>query len=133
MVEGADTMSRKPNDNLIPNAKTLRKNMTPEERILWYDFLCRLPMRVRKQSVIKNYIVDFYIEEKKIVIELDGSQHYREEHRKADKERDANLKEMGMTVLRYDNSDVKKNKSGVCGEILRKIGLTWDDLLPKKQ
>ena len=133
MVEGADIMSRKPNDNLIPNANTLRKNMTPEERILWYDLLCRLPMRVRKQSVIKNYIVDFYIEEKKVVIELDGSQHYREEHRKADKERDATLREMGITVLRYDNSDIKKNKNGVCVHILNSIGLTWDDLLPKRR
>ncbi len=132
MVEGAETMSRKPNDNLVPNAKALRKNMTPEERILWYDLLCRLPMRVRKQSIIKNYIVDFYIEEKKIVIELDGSQHYRTEHRKADKERDATLKEMGITVLRYDNSDLRKNKSGVCTHILKNVGLTWDDLLPKK-
>ena len=90
-------------------------------------------MRVRKPSVIKNYIVDFYIEEKKIVIELDGSQHYREEHRKADKERDETLKEMGLTVLRYDNSDLKKNKNGVCVHILKALGLTWDDLLPKKR
>ena len=125
-------MSRKPNDNLVPNAKTLRKNMTPEERILWYDFLYRIPMRVRKQSVIKNYIVDFYIEEKKVVIELDGSQHYREEHRAADKERDKTLGEMGITVLRFDNRDVKRNKDGVCTTIMKALGITWDDLLPIK-
>ena len=56
-------------------AQDLRKNMTPEEKNLWYKFLKRLPITVKRQHQIENYIVDFYIPEKKIVIELDGSQH----------------------------------------------------------
>lgn len=63
------------NKNLVKNAQELRKNMTPEEKHLWYDFLKKLPFNVRRQHNIENYIVDFYIAEKKAVIEVDGIQH----------------------------------------------------------
>ena len=63
------------NKKLVSNARTLRKNMTPEEKHLWYDFLKRLPFNVRRQHNIENYIVDFYIAKKKIVIKIDGIQH----------------------------------------------------------
>ena len=91
--------------------------MTPEERILWYDLLCRLPMRVRKQSVIKNYIVDFYIAEAQIVIELDGSQHYEEEGIQKDIIRDERLKSLGFKVLRYTNLDIHWRFKEVCADI----------------
>ena len=79
------------NKNLVSNAQTLRKNMTREEKHLWYDFLKRLPFNVRRQHNIEKYIVDFYIAEKKIVIEVDGRQHLLPEHIESDKQRDAAL------------------------------------------
>ena len=69
------------NKKLVSNARTLRKNMTSEEKHLWYDFLKRLPYNVRRQHNIENYIVDFYIAEKKVVIEVDGRQHLSFEHK----------------------------------------------------
>ena len=68
-------MNRMHNPKLSENAKALRKNMTKEERHLWYDFLRELPVMVHRQKVVGNYIVDFYVAEAKIAIELDGSQH----------------------------------------------------------
>ena len=89
------------NTGLTKNARDLRKNMTPEEKHLWYDFLKLLPITVRRQHNIENYIVDFYIAEKKIVIEVDGIQHNAEENRAADEKRDADLSHWGIKVLRY--------------------------------
>lgn len=119
-------MSYEYNEKLISNAKTLRKNMTTEERILWYDFLKRLPVRVRRQKTIKNYIVDFYIAKAKLVIEIDGVQHALPENRRADKERESVLGGMGITVLRYTNLDMKRRKEAVCADILKHLGLTWE-------
>ena len=101
------------NEKLTGNAKALRKNMTKEERHLWYDFLKMLPMTVHRQKVIGNYIVDFYVAEAKIVIELDGSQHFEAEGQQADAVRDEYLRSLGLTVLRYANSDVNRNLCGV--------------------
>ena len=84
-------MERKHNPNLTSNARTLRKNMTKEERHLWYDFLKSLSSMVHRQKVIDRYIVDFYIAEAKLVIELDGSQHYDPEGMRADVTRDPYL------------------------------------------
>ena len=105
------------NPKLTANAKSLRKNMTKEERHLWYDFLKSLPVTVHRQKVIGQYIVDFYIAEYKIVIELDGTQHFENEGLKKDAVRDAFLQAQGLTVLRYANSDVNKNFRGVCQDI----------------
>ena len=76
------------NKNIVKNAQTLRKNMTKEEKHLWYDFLKKLPLTVKRQHNIENYIVDFYIASKKIVIELDGEQHGLLENKRADEHRD---------------------------------------------
>ena len=73
---------------------------------------------VHRQKVIGSYIVDFYIAEKKLVIELDGSQHYELPGKQADAARDSFLKKQGLTVLRYANADVDANFSGVCEDIL---------------
>ena len=116
------------NKKLVSNARTLRKNMTPEEKHLWYDFLRRLPLNVRRQHNIENYIVDFYIAEKKIVIELDGRQHLSPEHKQADEQRDRDLASWNITVLRYSNDSVRNNFTAVTAEILRHIGLTFYDL-----
>lgn len=105
------------NKSLRGNARALRKNMTKEERHLWYDFLRELPVMVHRQKIIGNYIVDFYIAEAKLVIELDGSQHYENEGHRKDIERDTFLQSKGLTVFRYANSDVNKNFQGVCQDI----------------
>ena len=112
-------MGRLYNKNLKSNARNLRKNMTKEERHLWYDFLKTLPVMVHRQKVIGRYIADFYIAAAKLVIELDGSQHY--EDPTYDIQRDTYLEEQGLTVLRIPNNAIKDNFSGVCEEILRHI------------
>ena len=102
-------------------SRSLRKNMTKEERHLWYDFLKGLPIMVHRQKVIGNYIVDFYIAEKKMVIELDGSQHYTEKGKSYDAARDAFLQSKGLTVLRYANSDVNERFDAVCQDIWNRL------------
>ena len=95
--------------------------MTKEERHLWYDFLKPLPIPVNRQKVIGYYIVDFYIAKAKLVIELDGSQHYEDAGQQKDFERDENLARLGLTVLRYSNLDVNRNFEGVCEDIIYHI------------
>lgn len=116
------------NKKLVSNAKELRKNMTREEKHLWYDFLKILPVTVRRQHNIENYIVDFYISEKKIVIEVDGLQHRLPEHIKADEQRDLALSKWGISVLRYSNKDVNENFDAVAQDILNNLGLDFSDL-----
>ena len=116
------------NSKLTGNAKALRKNMTKEERHLWYDFLKSLSITVNRQKVIGNYIVDFYIASKNIVIEIDGLQHEMTEHNEKDNERDFELSKLGIKVLRYTNKSINKNFNEVCDNILTHLGLTWDDL-----
>ena len=120
------------NKRNVTNAQELRKNMTPEEKHLWYDFLKRLPVTVNRQKNIGDYIVDFFIANKRIVIELDGSQHGMPENREADAKRDADFKHLGITVLRYSNNDIHKNFNGVCEQLLECLGLTALDLKPLK-
>ncbi len=116
-------VNQKANAQLTTNAQSLRKAMTKEERKLWYDFLKKLPLTIQRQKVIGNYIVDFYCAQAKLVIELDGSQHYEEEMRAADEQRDACLRELGLRVVRYSNLDVNRNFNSVCEDVLRILGL----------
>lgn len=109
------------NARLATNAKALRKAMTKEERHLWYDLLKSLPVMVHRQKVIGNYIVDFYIASANLVIELDGSQHYEAEEKRADEERDAYLSSLGLTVLRYSNSDINYSFQAVCEDIWNRL------------
>lgn len=111
-------MNHYANPKLTHNAQKLRKNMTKEEKHLWYDFLKILPYRFYRQKVIGRYIVDFYCAECRIVIELDGSQHYEDENKQKDIERDVFLNKMGFSVLRYTNLEIHKNFKGVCKDIL---------------
>ena len=111
------------NKKLVSNARALRKNMTPEEKHLWYDFLKRLPYNVRRQHNIGSYIVDFYIAEKKIVIEIDGRQHLMPQHKAADEERDAALSAWDISVLRYSNDNIRNNFNTVAEDILRNLEL----------
>ena len=95
--------------------------MTKEEKHLWYDFLKKLPQTVNRQKVIEKYIVDFYCADARLVIEVDGSQHFTEEGRLKDAKRDKNLNEKGYLVLRYSNNKIKTNFEGVCLDIKKHI------------
>ncbi len=114
-------MNKTTNSKLTGNAKALRKNMTKEERHLWYDFLKSLPVTVNRQKVIGNYIVDFYIASSKLVIELDGSQHYEDIGIETDTKRDEFLSNLGIKVLRYSNSDVNQRFESICQDILNHL------------
>lgn len=109
---------------LKSNSQKLRREMTEEEKKLWYGFLKNLPVRVHRQKVIGKYIVDFYCATNRIVIEIDGSQHYEEEGLVKDGERDGFLKSLGYTVIRYTNADVNLRFKNVCEDILRYIEAT---------
>ncbi len=102
------------NKALVPLAKQLRKEMTKEERRLWYEFLRLYPVRFLRQKVIGNYIVDFYCAQAKLVVELDGSQHYEKAGAENDARRTAFLESCGLTVLRIPNNEVIRNFPGVC-------------------
>ena len=114
-------MNHLSNSQLTANAQTLRKRMTKEERRLWYDFLKPSGINAHRQKTIGPYIVDFYIAEAKLVIELDGSQHYEETGIRKDYERDTFLTSNGLSVLRYSNADINGNFMGVCEDILKHL------------
>ncbi len=114
-------MNRQYNPNLTRISKRLRREMTKEERHLWYDFLRNIPEMVHRQKPIGPYVADFYIASAKIVIELDGGQHYDAAGQAADAQRDLYLRDHGILVLRYANSDIWNHFSGVCTDILNQI------------
>ena len=111
-------MNNTSNPKLKPYSQKLRREMTKEERHLWYDFLRNLPVTVNRQKVIGPYIVDFYCAKAKLVIELDGSQHYSETGINNDQERDSYLTGLGIHVLRFTNLDISQRFDGVCKMIL---------------
>ncbi len=114
-------MNRTNNPILTPYAKKLRREMTKEERHLWYDFLKALPLTVNRQKVIGPYVVDFYCAGAKLVIELDGSQHCEGAGPAKDRERDRYLADLGLRVLRYSNLDINRRFEAVCEDILRHL------------
>ena len=105
------------NSKLISRAQTLRKNMTKEERRLWYEYLSKHPYRFRRQVTVGNYILDFYCAAAKLAVELDGSQHYMPKGQLYDRNRTACLNSQGICVLRFSNTDVLENLYGVCQRI----------------
>ena len=107
-------MDRKHNHSIVHIAKNLRKNMTKEERHLWYDFLRTYPIKFSRQKVLGKYIVDFYSAQAKLIIELDGSQHYEDKEMQKDLERTHYLAQYGLKVLRIPNNQVNQNFRGVC-------------------
>ena len=111
------------NKKYVPLARHFRKNMTPEEKKLWYQCLCLLPVTAHRQKNIGEYIVDFYIATNQIVIEVDGSQHEKPEGQAKDRERDNNLRALGITVLRYKNSDINDHFRAVVSDILQHLDL----------
>ena len=113
MTEGF-ILERKHNPKLTENAKELRKNMTKEEKHLWYDFLKNYPVRFLRQKVVDEYIADFYCHSAKLVIELDGSQHYTKEGFLKDKIRTERIEKRDLTVMRIPNGEINYNFEGIC-------------------
>ena len=114
-------MQSKHNKQLVPAAKQLRKDMTKEERHLWYDFLRTYPVRFSRQKVLGRYIADFYSARARLVIELDGSQHYEDRNLGKDAERTAFLEGYGLKVIRIPNNEVNCNFRNVCMYIDRLV------------
>ena len=111
----------KMDEKILRNSQKLRKQMTKEERHLWYDFLKSYPVQFKRQQPIGHYIVDFYCFKAKLVLELDGSQHCELKEIEYDKKRTAFLEEKGLYVLRISNLDVMRNFAGVCENIDRAV------------
>ena len=107
-------MQSKHNSKMVPFAKKLRREMTKEERHLWYDYLRTHPARFTRQKVLGKYIADFYSAQAKLVIELDGSQHFEDSGMEKDAERTAFLEGYDLKVLRIPNNEVMHNFRGVC-------------------
>ncbi len=107
-----------PKDNSqLENARRLRREMTPHERKLWYLFLRKYPVKIYKQRIIGKFIVDFYCASAKLVIELDGSQHYEEPAMAYDQERSIFLESLGLRVIRFSNREIDREFSAVCDQI----------------
>ena len=105
------------NKKLREPTRLLRKNMTRQEKHLWYDFLSKHPIKFVKQRPIGDFIVDFYCSKAKLVIEIDGSQHYTDEGKSYDELRTAIINKFGVDVIRFSNYDIDKNFEGVCEKI----------------
>ena len=114
IFDGGIVMERKHNPKIVPAAKILRKNMTKEERHLWYDYLRTHPARFSRQKVLGRYIADFYSAQARLVVELDGGGHYTEDAKRYDDERTTFLEAYGLTVIRIPNNEVNSNFRGVC-------------------
>ena len=111
----------KKNNELLNIARILRRNMTRHEKHLWYDFLRKYPIKIYKQRIIDNYVADFYCHQARLVIELDGSQHYTLQGERRDAVRSDVLEKYGICVLRFSNMDIDRNFDGVCRTIDREI------------
>ena len=105
----------------IPLAKQLRKNMTPWEKKLSYEFLRGFPVRFQRQKAIRNYIVDFYCAKARLIIELDGGGHYEADQREADEVSTKELEQLGLTVLRFSKFDIGRHFEAVCEVIAREV------------
>ena len=105
------------NNDMLDVARRLRREMTPQEQRLWYVFLRKYPVKFYKQRIIESFIVDFYCADARLVIELDGSQHYTEQGKAYDEQRTAILEQYGVQVLRFTNLDVDRHLDAVCAQI----------------
>jgi very-short-patch-repair endonuclease len=122
-------MSQKPdkqyftgyNSKLKNSARKLRKQMTKQERHLWYDFLNSYPVRFYRQRIIDHFIVDFYCSSARLIIEIDGSQHYTDEGKEYDTFRTEILSKYNLSLIRFSNNEIDRNFSGVCQEIDQKV------------
>ena len=127
VAEGSNTMNEKGykytgyNSVLLENARLLRKNMTRQEKHLWYDFLCTYDIKFYRQRIIDKYIADFYCSKAHLVVEIDGSQHYTDEGIEYDNIRTEVLQQYELEVIRFSNHEIDSNFSGVCESIDNKV------------
>ena len=105
------------NKNLVKNAKALRKQMTREEKKLWYDFLAKYTVRFQRQKAIDHFIADFYCHEARLIVEIDGAQHYADAEAQKDEFRTEVLAGYGLRVIRFTNRQINTNFQGVCAYI----------------
>ena len=105
------------NPKNIELAKALRKNMTPQEKHLWYDYLAGYKPNFQRQKSIDNFIADFYCQKAKLIIEIDGAEHFTEEGRRKDSLRTEILEKYGLTVIRFTNRQIDGKFKAVCEEI----------------
>ena len=105
------------NKKLTDLAQKLRREMTKEEKQLWYHFLREYPVRFRRQVTCGKYILDFYCAKAKLAVELDGSQHFEREAMNHDYYRTAYLNSIGIYVMRIPNNEIWRNLGGVCDAI----------------
>ena len=117
------------NNNLLNIARILRRNMTRQEKHLWYDFLQHHPQKIYKQHIIDNFIADFYCHSARLIIELDGSQHYSDQGKAQDEARTKALEKHGICVIRFSNKDIDDNFEGVC----RMIDKTINERITSKE
>ncbi len=120
-------MERKHNPKLVPYAKNLRKNMTKEEKHLWYDFLRNNPARFTRQKVFGKYILDFYSPKAKMVIEVDGTQHFETKGLQNDETRDDYLSSYGLKIIRIPNNYINNDFDAVCDFLNKEIELRLNE------
>ena len=102
-------------------AQSLRRAMTPHERKLWFLFLRSYATKFYRQRVIDGYVADFYCPAARLVVELDGSQHYEEASWQSDAKRTASFGKRGVAVLRFTNADINERFPEVCECIDREV------------
>lgn len=107
-------MSLDYNKKNIRLAKNLRRNATPQEKHLWYDFLSTYEMRFQRQKATDDFIADFYCHKAKLVIELDGLQHDTGMGMRNDAIRTEILEGYGLRVLRIPNAEIDARFEDVC-------------------
>ena len=103
-------------------ARALRRDLTPAERRLWYEFLSGLPQKFTRQKPIGRYVADFYCSKHRLVVELDGDSHFTARGENYDLLRTAELESLGLSVLRFTNAEVMQNFDAVCETVLRAPG-----------
>ena len=116
-ADGEGKMEREPlkkNNELLNIARILRRNMTRHEKHLWYDFLRHYPVKIYKQRIIDNFIADFYCHRAKLIIEIDGSQHFTEQGQQKDEYRTEILAGYDLKVIRFTNRQINTDFLGVC-------------------
>ena len=116
-----ESIPLKKNSTLLNVARILRRNMTRQEKHLWYDFLANYEIKFQRQKAIDNFIADFYCHKAKLVIEIDGSQHYTESGKKSDEFRTFVLETYDLHVIRFTNMQIDNNFFGVCQYIDLKV------------
>lgn len=105
------------NKNLAKTSQNLRRNTTKEEHHLWYAFLKNYLVQFNRLKVIGSYIVDFYCHQAKLIVELDGSQHFKDIGRKNDAFRTKYMINLGLDVVRIPNNEILPNFTGLCEAI----------------